>query len=245
VSGGARPRGAAGSSGASGSEAASRSSGAATRFRVALTFDAEHPDRPSAPGVQERLLDALDRHGTRATFFIQGRWAEAYPETARRIPDGGHLVGNHSHYHARMVLLSARGLRADIGAARDAIIDATGVDPRPWFRCPFGSGVGDQRVQSFVREAGYRHVGWHVAGIDWPVERTGAEVEEDVVSGAIAHGDGCVVLLHSWPDRTEHALEGIIRRIRDAGGEFVRVDELAFVPEDEVPDAVAVAPSSA
>jgi peptidoglycan/xylan/chitin deacetylase (PgdA/CDA1 family) len=206
-------------------------------FRVALTFDAEHPDRPSAPGVQERLLDTLERHGARATFFVQGRWAEAYPETARRIPDEGHLVGNHSHYHARMPLLSARGLRSDIGAARDAILESTGVDPRPWFRCPFGAGVGDQRVQAFVRETGYRHVGWHVAGVDWPPERTGAQVEEKVVRGAVAHGDGCIVLLHSWPDRTEHALDGIIRRIRDAGGELVRIDELPFVPEDEVPDA--------
>jgi len=92
-------------------------------FRVALTFDAEHPDRPSAAGVQERLLEQLSRDGVRATFFIQGRWAEAYPETARLIAEGGHLIGNHSHYHARMPLLSARGLRSDISAAEAAIIE--------------------------------------------------------------------------------------------------------------------------
>jgi len=209
---------------------------ATASFRVALTFDAEHPDRPSAPGVQERLLDELSRAHARATFFVQGRWAEAYPETARRIPEEGHLVGSHSHYHVRMPLLNARGLRSDISAAQDAIIDATGVDPRPWFRCPFGAGAGDQRVQRFVREVGYRHVGWHVAGIDWPVERSGADVEEAVVRGALAHGDGAVVLLHSWPDRTEQALPGIIARLRDAGAELVRIDELpsAELPATEV-----------
>ena len=208
-------------------------------FRVALTFDAEHPDRPSAPGVQERLLDQLAALDVRATFFIQGRWAEAYPETARRIPTEGHLVGNHSHYHARMPLLSARGLRSDIRAAQAAVIDATGVDPRPWFRCPFGSGAGDQRVQRHVREAGYRHVGWHVAGIDWPIERTAADVEGSVVDGAMTHGDGCVVLLHTWPDRTDAALGGIVRRLREAGADLVRVDELpaALVPDVEVADA--------
>src|SRR5512138_1341071 len=135
-------------------------------FRVALTFDAEHPDRPSAPGVQERLLDLLAAGAVPATFFIQGRWAEAYPATARRIPREGHLVGSHSHYHARMPLLNVRGLRSDLAAAQEAVIDATGVDPRPWFRCPFGAGASDARVQRLVREAGYRHVGWHVAGID-------------------------------------------------------------------------------
>lgn len=213
-------------------------------FRVALTFDAEHPDRPSAPGVQERLLDLLARDGVRSTFFVQGRWAEAYPATARRIPDEGHLVGSHSHYHARMPLLNARGLRADLAAAEAAVLDATGVDPRPWFRCPFGAGVTDERVQRIVREAGYRHVGWHVAGIDWPVERTGRAVEDDIVTGVLAHGDGSVVLLHTWPDRTESALPGLVRRLREAGAAFVRVDELpdALIPETEVAEPVGTPP---
>ena len=212
---------------------------AAGAFRVALTFDAEHPDRPSAPGVQERLLDLLARDDVRSTFFVQGRWAEAYPETARRIVEGGHLVGNHSHYHARMNLLSARGLRADIAAAQAAVIDATGVDPRPWFRCPFGAGAGDERVQRQVRAAGYRHVGWNVAGVDWPVERSGSDVEASIVDGALRHRDGCVVLLHTWPDRTEAAIPGAVQRLRDAGATFVRIDELplAGLPEIEVPDA--------
>ena len=206
-------------------------------FRVALTFDAEHPDRPSAPGVQERLLDTLDRQGVRATFFVQGRWAEAYPETARRIAESGHVVGNHSHYHVRMPLLSAHGLRSDIREARRAIIESMGVDPLPWFRCPFGAGASDQRVQAIVHEAGYRHVGWHVAGIDWPTERTAALVEESVTGGALRHGDGCVVLLHTWPDRTEQALDGIITRLRDAGATFVGIDALPDLPSEHVPDA--------
>lgn len=216
-------------------------------FRVALTFDAEHPDRPSAPGTQERLLDELARLDVRATFFVQGRWAESYPDTARRIATDGHLVGSHSFYHARMNLLSARGLRSDIAAAQQAVIGATGVDPRPWFRVPFGSGAGDKRVRRFIHEAGYRHVGWHVAGIDWPVERSAAEVETACVEGAVAHGDGSVVLLHTWPDRTEAALQGMVRRLRDLGADLVRIDDLpaALVPDEEVSDVVDVPPSHA
>ncbi len=191
------------------------------------------------PGAEERLLDGLARLEVRATFFVQGRWAEAYPDTARRIADEGHLVGNHSHYHARMPLLGARGLRTDIAAGERAIIEATGVDPRPWFRCPFGSGAGDERVQRAVREAGYRHVGWHVWGMDWPADRTPADVEEAVVRWAMAHGDGCVVLLHTWPDRTEGALGGIVERLSAEGATFIRVDllPLELVPVLETPGA--------
>jgi peptidoglycan/xylan/chitin deacetylase (PgdA/CDA1 family) len=58
--------------------------------RVALTFDAEHPDRPAPPGNGEALLARLDRRGARATFFVQGRWAEANPQTVRAIASAGH-----------------------------------------------------------------------------------------------------------------------------------------------------------
>jgi peptidoglycan/xylan/chitin deacetylase (PgdA/CDA1 family) len=199
-------------------------------LRVALTFDAEHPDRPNEAGTAERLLEALDLAGVRATFFVQGRWAEAYPVTARSIPAGGHLVGNHSHYHARMPLLTDAGLAEDIRDATDAIAAATGTDPRPWFRCPFGAGATDPRVQAAVTAAGYRHVGWHIAAEDWEPTRTGPMIETDLVDGVRTHGDGAVVLLHTWPSGTLAAIPGTVARLRDLGATFVRVDELPALP---------------
>ena len=64
-----------------------------TLLRVALTFDAEHPDRPWCPPRNaEHILDALGDAGVRATFFVQGRWAESQPATGepdrRRRPPG-------------------------------------------------------------------------------------------------------------------------------------------------------------
>lgn len=199
-------------------------------FRVALTFDAEHSDRPAAPGVAERLLDALVRLEVRATFFVQGRWAEAYPELARRIPEDGHLVGSHSHYHARMPLLSDDGLVADVEAAAEAIVAATGVDPRPWFRCPFGAGMDDPRVLGAIGRAGYRHVGWHVVGEDWRPEISPARVRDAVLAGTRRHGDGAVVLLHTWPDRMLVALEPVVTTLRAEGARFVRIDALDAIP---------------
>jgi peptidoglycan/xylan/chitin deacetylase (PgdA/CDA1 family) len=43
-------------------------------FRVALTFDAEHPDRPHRPGVTAGLLDVLAERDVPSTWFLQGRW---------------------------------------------------------------------------------------------------------------------------------------------------------------------------
>jgi peptidoglycan/xylan/chitin deacetylase (PgdA/CDA1 family) len=196
-------------------------------FRVALTFDAEHPDRPHRIGGTERVLDRLDGSGVSATFFIQGRWAEAFPELARSVADRGHLIGNHSFYHARMPLLSAAGLTSDVRAAERAIVAATGVDPRPWFRCPFGAGTDDPAVRAGLARLGYREIGWDVEGFDWHSGRRGRGMAREMVTATVAHGDGAVLLLHPWTTATEHGLEPLIDGLRDAGATFVRLDALA------------------
>ena len=212
-------------------------------LRVALTFDAEHPDRPTVPGVQEGILDELSASDVRATFFVQGRWAEAYPGTARRILHDGHLVGSHSHYHARLPLLSKQGLDVDVRTAESVIRDVVGVDPRPWFRCPFGAGQTDPRLLAQLGVLGYKAVGWHVGPLDWDPASTGVQVENRVVEGAQAHGDGAIVLLHAWPQATLKALPGMIGRLRERGASFVAVHELPSPVTSEPGDgAVPVAP---
>lgn len=195
--------------------------------RIALTFDTEHWSHPSAPDVQGRILDVLERERVRATFFVQGRWATAYPECARRIAAAGHVVGNHSHHHAPMTLLTDAGIEQDVRQAEDAIRELTGADPRPWFRCPFGAGHDDPRVLAAVARAGYRNHHWDVEPDDWRPERTPDDLERLVVDGALAHGDGAVVLLHSWPPATIAALPAILSRLRDAGARLVGLDEVA------------------
>ncbi len=197
--------------------------------RVALTFDAEHPDRPTEAGATAGILDALGAAGARATFFVQGRWAEAEPCLAGRIAHDGHLVGNHSHHHARMTILTGAGIARDARAAEHAIRQATGVDPRPWFRCPFGAGAMTARVADRLAGLGYLDVGWHVDARDW-AGGSPRRLEARVVRETLAFGDGAVVLLHGWPAVTPAALPGILTRLTDAGVRFVGVDELDVVP---------------
>ncbi len=196
------------------------------RVRVALTFDAEHPDRPvGRSGAEEDLLSLLEDRGARATFFLQGRWAEAHPDLAARIAGAGHLVGSHSHFHARMPLLTDEGLRADIVQADRAIREATGVRPRPWFRCPWGHGARDPRVAMALRRQRYRHVGWDVVAEDWEPGRTADDLVRDVLAGVRAAGGGAVVLLHAWPSSTLEALPGILDGL--AGADLATVADLA------------------
>jgi len=194
---------------------------------VALTFDAEHPDRSRcAPGTQEGILDALDEAGLRATFFLQGRWVTAYPATARRVAGQGHLIGSHSDYHARMPLFSDDGLRSDVAGAERSIVDIVGVDPKPWFRCPFGEGHDDARVLAVLDDLGYRNVHWDVDGEDWEDDRTPEAVEGAIVDATTRRGGDVIVLLHTWPEPTLAALPAIAKRLREAGAGFATVDEV-------------------
>jgi peptidoglycan/xylan/chitin deacetylase (PgdA/CDA1 family) len=200
-------------------------------LRVCLTFDAEHPDRPwCPPGNAERILDILADHQVRATFFIQGRWAEAEPATAERIAREGHLVGHHSFYHARMPLLSPEGLKVDVEDGHRAIVEHTGADPRPWFRCPFGAGHDEDRILEGLRTLGYRNVHWNVELEDWEPWRTGGDIARDAIERVGDVGDGAVVLLHTWPGGTSDALAPMLDGLRDTGVTFETIDRLDSLP---------------
>ena len=200
--------------------------GADGAFRVALTFDAEHPDRPHRPGVTAGILELLAERRIPTTWFLQGRWVESAPELARQAAADGHLIGNHSFYHARLPLLTDAGLATDIAAAEAVIRDTTGIDPRPWFRCPFSAGSDDPRVLGILAERGYRDIGSDVVLEDWEPDRTGARIAADALRETPLVGDGAVILFHAWPPGTLDALPAIIDGLLERGARFVRIDAL-------------------
>ena len=129
--------------------------------------------------------------------FLQGRWVEAFGELARRVGTDGHLIGNHSFYHARMPLLSDDGFEEDIREAQRAIIDATGVDPRPWLRFPFGAGADTAGLVDRLSRLGYRHVGWDVEVYEWEPGRSAREVVDAAFNGVmpVATAPSCSCIL--------------------------------------------------
>jgi peptidoglycan/xylan/chitin deacetylase (PgdA/CDA1 family) len=198
----------------------------ASGVRIALTIDTEHPSRPAQAGNAERIVAALASAGARATFFVEGRWATAYPELARRIAADGHLVANHSRWHAAMTALSDEGIRRTVLDGAENVRRVTGVETRPWFRCPYGDGFDDARVLAGIEAADHRHVHWDVDTVDWDERTSADDVTARIVGAAAEPGDGAIVLVHSWPDPTAVALPAAIAGLRAAGATLVRLDEL-------------------
>lgn len=190
---------------------------------IALTFD----DGPN-PAVTPELLDLLDRHSVRATFFLIGAHVRACPELAREISGRGHAIGNHTHTHPALPLLSARRISEELARCDDAIVSATGQSPR-WMRPPYGfrspllHGIVAQRKGAGV-------VMWSRLARDWKPQAT-----EPIVQRLRRVRGGDIVLLHDGDHRapggdrrhTVEALANWIPRWRDAGLHMVTLDEIA------------------
>lgn len=157
----------------------------AARREVALTFD-DGPD----PLVTPRVLDLLDAHGAKASFFCIGERVEAHPALARDIVRRGHSLENHTHGHAPTFAFSlSRGLASEVLRARDAIEAATGVTPR-FFRAPMG--LRNPLLDLVMHRTGHRYVSWTRRGLD-AVDGNADAVLRRLVRG-LAAGD--VLVLH-------------------------------------------------
>lgn len=100
--------------------------------RMALTFDdGVHPL------YEPLILDALRRGGAKATFFIVGRNARAYPYFVRDIAREGHEVANHTFHHVRLPHLSEAAIRQELTSADRLLTQLSGQDLR-FFRPPGG-----------------------------------------------------------------------------------------------------------
>src|SRR5581483_3094604 len=66
--------------------------------QLALTYD----DGPNDPHTL-RLLEVLSRHGTKATFFLIGRFVRQRPDIVRDIQQAGHTIGNHTFSHPNLI----------------------------------------------------------------------------------------------------------------------------------------------
>jgi peptidoglycan/xylan/chitin deacetylase (PgdA/CDA1 family) len=120
---------------------------------IYLTYD----DGPN-PTATPQLLDALEEHGVKATFFLIEKHLTA--ETApivRRIAEGGHRIGLHSHTRGKM-LLTPEQLAQTLTAFAGRVESITGRAPCPAFR-PHAGWRSSQMLQGLDR-IDYQLVGW-------------------------------------------------------------------------------------
>ncbi|MGH8621344.1 MAG: polysaccharide deacetylase family protein [Burkholderiales bacterium] len=158
---------------------------AAARREVSLTFD-DGPD----PEVTPRVLDLLDRHQAKASFFCVGEKAAAYPEVVKEIVRRGHSIENHSHRHSRaFACYGIFRLKREVETAQSVVSGITGRAPR-FFRAPMG--LRSPLLDPVLARCGLRYVSWTRRGLD-AMHRDPEKVLQRLTSG-LAAGD--ILLLH-------------------------------------------------
>lgn len=182
---------------------------------VALTLD----DGPSR--ATPRILDVLERHGARATFFVLGDGARRHPALMRRIVGEGHELGSHLYRDRPTWRLSRSEVRDAVDRTLDVLAPYGGTR---WIRP--GSGWVDEDLVAVAAARGDRIALGSVYPFDTLLPFPGLLAA--FVSRKVRPGS--VIVLHDGPDRgrrTAEVLDRVLPELRARGYRVVTLGHLA------------------
>ncbi|MGO1072458.1 polysaccharide deacetylase family protein [Lysobacter sp. CA199] len=160
------------------------------------------------------ILDLLDAHDAKATFFLVAERAAARAELAREIVRRGHGIGNHSlsHPQAWFWALGPRRMAAEIEQAQSRLQAVTGVTPR-WFRAVVG--MANPFVSVSLKKLALARVAWSARGFDGVL----GEPDKAVARIVADFRPGAIVLLHEGAPHGNNVaiVAGVLEAMRDGG----------------------------
>lgn len=199
---------------------------------VAMTFD----DGPHAT-FTPRLLDILKERNIKATFYVVGKCAKAYPHIIRRILEEGHEIGNHTWDHKALNSMSDQQVRNELQMTEDAVFEASGYRMRS-MRPPYGA-TNLRLNQMWFKEFGYPTMMWSVDPLDWK-NRNSATVTSRIVSNV---HKGAIILAHDIHGTTVNAMPSTLDQILAKGYRFLTVGQLLNLEKNSMPVGVVMPPS--
>jgi peptidoglycan/xylan/chitin deacetylase (PgdA/CDA1 family) len=178
---------------------------------VVLTFD----DGPNPP-TTSKVLAALAQECVRATFFLIGLHAAAYPDMVKRIAREGHTIGHHTWSHPFMARIPFEKARSEIerGIAADEMAlhgVSTTTPSTPFFRFPYFEGTPAQL--DLLQSRGIVVFGADLWASDWN-EMTPAQELKLVTERLAAAGKG-IILFHDPKARTAAIMPAFLRYLRE------------------------------
>ena len=187
-----------------------------TEKKIAISFDA-------AWGADKtrKIVEILNGHNVKATFFLVGFWVDAYKEEVAFLADNGMEIGNHSKNHLHMSRLNEEQLREEIEYVNAAVRSITGITPKV-FRAPFGE--YNDRVLTAVENVGMIPIQWDVDSLDWK-GISAAEITSRITGKT---KEGSIILCHNNSDHILEALPTVLDDLIEKGYEFVTMSELIY-----------------
>lgn len=188
---------------------------------VSITFDAAWGDEDL-----DEILEILDSHNCKATFFVTGDWATRYPEAVEKIYKYGHDIGNHGANHKYMTKLSQKDMIEEIEGCHNIVKSITGVDMK-LFRAPYGD--YNESVILAAKSEGYSTIQWNVDSLDW--KEYGVASIIDKVCNHSDLKNGSIILLHNGSKYTAKALDELLTKLENGGYKFVAVSKLIYTDD--------------
>ena len=105
----------------------------------------------------EKLLAALERSGTRGTFFVLGWLAQHRPEVVRAIAGAGHELACHGFWHQRVTTLSREAFRQDVRSSKRVLEDLVGSRVLGYRAPNFSIVPGCEWAFDVLLEEGYQY----------------------------------------------------------------------------------------
>lgn len=177
---------------------------------IAFTFD----DGPSI--YTPMLLDHLEEHHARVTFFVLGSRVKQYSKTLIRSYEMGNQIGSHTYSHVSLTKLTDYRLLKEIEDTNEVIEEVLGIEPT-LLRPPYGN------INDHIKEMAHMNIIlWNVDTLDWK-NRNKKKVKEAILKGA---KDGAIILLH---DLYETSIEGVLlamEELEKKGYAFVTIEEM-------------------
>lgn len=195
--------------------------GPQTSNQIAITFD-DGPNPMTMP-----VLDLLEKHEVKATFFCIGKQIEKHPDILNKIIEKGHTIGNHSYSHSNNFGFFSSNKVINELEQTDALIKKYSGKKPAFFRPPFG--VTNLHIKKALNKTKHYTIGWNIRSFDTAIE------SEDKIINRIKSRlkPGGIILLHDTSQKTVNVLEQLLIHLDRENFQPVTVDQLINTPAYE------------
>lgn len=185
---------------------------------IYLTFD----DCPENKNISV-ILDVLEQHQAKATFFMTASYIKDHPDIVRRIVEDGSIIGNHTTNHVVVSQLSFEKFQTELQGVEEAYSNATGDQLPKYFRPPCGR--FSEASLKYAEQMGYTTVFWSFCYPDWNENRQlSLEQVYTLILRELHPGE--IMMLHSQSSTNVRVLELIISALSEMGYSFASIAEI-------------------
>ncbi|MFK8138134.1 MAG: polysaccharide deacetylase family protein [Bdellovibrionales bacterium] len=178
---------------------------------VALTFD----DGP-IPSKTNKILNALEKEGIKATFFAIGRLVKQFPEVAIRAHTDGHTYSSHTMTHPNLAKISFKKAIDEIQEAK-TLVGNTIQKESSFFRFPYGA--WNKKLKSYVKENQISTFFWNIDTLDWKIKDPVALYERSI--RLINKSQRGIILFHDIHSQTTELVPVLLKELKRANYQVV------------------------